>query len=424
MLDIRRIRADLEGCKKLLAGRNGNYDLDALLAADDERRALIAEADAKKQQLNAVSKDIGIRRSKGEDASADMAEMKALSDSIKEYDVKLRDAEEKVRNMLLSIPNIPNPSVPVGPDDTYNQEVRRVGEVRDFGFEPKPHWELGESLGILDPDRAAKVTGARFHFYKGLGARLERAVMCFFLDTHTANGYTEIFPPFMANRASMTGTGQLPKFEEDAYKVTGTDCFLIPTAEVPVTNYYRDEILDGAELPIKFCAYSACFRSEAGSAGRDTRGLIRQHQFNKVELVKFTTPESSYDELEELTHEAELTLQLLGLPYRVVCLSSGDMGFSSAKTYDIEVYMPSYGRYVEISSCSNFEDYQARRMSIRFKREIKGKAELVHTLNGSGLAIGRTTAAILENYQQADGSVVVPEVLRKYMGCDIIAPAK
>ena len=420
MLDIRRIRADLEGCKKRLAGRNGNYDLDALLAADDERRALIAEADAKKQQLNAVSKDIGIRKSRGEDASEDMAQMKALSDSIKEYDVKLREAEEKVRNMLLSIPNIPNDSVPVGPDDTYNQEVRRVGEVRDFGFEPKPHWELGEKLGILDPDRAAKVTGARFHFYKGLGARLERAVMCFFLDTHTAHGYTEIFPPFMANRASMTGTGQLPKFEEDAYKVTGTDCFLIPTAEVPVTNYYRDEILDGAELPIKFCAYSACFRSEAGSAGRDTRGLIRQHQFNKVELVKFVAPETSYDELEELTHEAELTLQLLGLPYRVVCLSSGDMGFSSAKTYDIEVYMPSYGRYVEISSCSNFEDYQARRMSIRFKREIKGKAELVHTLNGSGLAVGRTTAAILENFQQEDGSVIVPEALRKYMGCDII----
>lgn len=420
MLDIRRIRADLEGCKKRLAGRNGNYDLDALLAADDERRALIAEADAKKQQLNAVSKDIGIRKSRGEDASEDMAQMKALSDSIKEYDVKLREAEEKVRNMLLAIPNIPNDSVPVGPDDTYNQEVRRVGEVRDFGFEPKPHWELGEKLGILDPDRAAKVTGARFHFYKGLGARLERAVMCFFLDTHTAHGYTEIFPPFMANRASMTGTGQLPKFEEDAYKVTGTDCFLIPTAEVPVTNYYRDEILDGAELPIKFCAYSACFRSEAGSAGRDTRGLIRQHQFNKVELVKFVAPETSYDELEELTHEAELTLQLLGLPYRVVCLSSGDMGFSSAKTYDIEVYMPSYGRYVEISSCSNFEDYQARRMSIRFKREIKGKAELVHTLNGSGLAVGRTTAAILENFQQEDGSVIVPEVLRKYMGCDII----
>ena len=422
MLDIRRIRADLEGCKKRLAGRNGSYDLDALLAADDERRALIAEADAKKSQLNAVSKEIGIRRSRGEDTSADMAAMKELSATIKEFDQKLREADEKVTNMLLAIPNIPNESVPVGPDDSFNQEIRRVGEVRDFGFEPKPHWELGESLGILDPDRAAKVTGARFHFYKGLGARLERAVMCFFLDTHTANGYTEIFPPFMANRASMTGTGQLPKFEEDAYKVTGTDCFLIPTAEVPVTNYHRDEILDGSQLPIKYCAYSACFRSEAGSAGRDTRGLIRQHQFNKVELVKFTTPESSYEELEELTHEAELTLQLLGLPYRVVCLSSGDMGFSSAKTYDIEVYMPSYGRYVEISSCSNFEDYQARRMSIRFKRDVKGKAELVHTLNGSGLAIGRTTAAILENYQQADGSVIVPEALRKYMGCDVIKP--
>ena len=405
MLDIRRIRTNLEECKRLLSGRNGSYDLDALLAADDERRALIAEADAKKAQLNSVSKEIGIRKSKGEDTSEVMASMKALSDSIKEIDLRLREAEEKVTSMLLAIPNIPNESVPVGSDDSANVEVRRVGDIPEFGFEPKPHWELGEKLGILDPDRAAKVTGARFHFYKGLGARLERAVMCFFLDTHTANGYTEIFPPFMANRASMTGTGQLPKFEEDAYKVTGTDCFLIPTAEVPVTNYHRDEILDGTTLPLKYCAYSACFRAEAGSAGRDTRGLIRQHQFNKVELVKFTTPEQSYEELEELTNEAELTLKLLGLPYRVVTLCSGDLGFSSAKTYDIEVYMPSYGRYVEISSCSNFEDYQARRMSIRFKREIKGKAELVHTLNGSGLAIGRTTAAIIENFQQADGSV-------------------
>ncbi len=422
MLDIRRIRANLEECKRLLSGRNGSYDLDALLAADDERRALIAEADAKKAQLNSVSKEIGIRKSKGEDTSEVMASMKALSDSIKEIDLRLREAEEKVTSMLLAIPNIPNESVPVGSDDSANVEVRRVGDIPEFGFEPKPHWELGEKLGILDPDRAAKVTGARFHFYKGLGARLERAVMCFFLDTHTANGYTEIFPPFMANRASMTGTGQLPKFEEDAYKVTGTDCFLIPTAEVPVTNYHRDEILDGTTLPLRYCAYSACFRAEAGSAGRDTRGLIRQHQFNKVELVKFTTPEQSYEELEELTNEAELTLKLLGLPYRVVTLCSGDLGFSSAKTYDIEVYMPSYGRYVEISSCSNFEDYQARRMSIRFKREIKGKAELVHTLNGSGLAIGRTTAAIIENFQQADGSVVIPEVLRKYMGCDVIRP--
>jgi len=422
MLDIRRIRTNLEECKRLLSGRNGSYDLDALLAADDERRALIAEADAKKAQLNSVSKEIGIRKSKGEDTSEVMASMKALSDSIKEIDLRLREAEEKVTSMLLAIPNIPNESVPVGSDDSANVEVRRVGDIPEFGFEPKPHWELGEKLGILDPDRAAKVTGARFHFYKGLGARLERAVMCFFLDTHTANGYTEIFPPFMANRASMTGTGQLPKFEEDAYKVTGTDCFLIPTAEVPVTNYHRDEILDGTTLPLRYCAYSACFRAEAGSAGRDTRGLIRQHQFNKVELVKFTTPEQSYEELEELTNEAELTLKLLGLPYRVVTLCSGDLGFSSAKTYDIEVYMPSYGRYVEISSCSNFEDYQARRMSIRFKREIKGKAELVHTLNGSGLAIGRTTAAIIENFQQADGSVVIPEVLRKYMGCDVIRP--
>lgn len=420
MLDIRKIRADLENCKQRLAERNGTYDLDALLAADDERRALVAEADAQKTRLNAMSKDIGIRRSRGEDTSADMPALKALSDSIKGYDQKLRAAEEKVTNMLLAIPNLPDESVPVGPDDTYNKEIRRIGEPRDFGFEPKAHWDLGESLGILDPDRAAKVTGTRFHFYKGLGARLERAIMCFFLDTHTANGYTEILPPFLANRASMTGTGQLPKFEEDAYKVTDTDCFLIPTAEVPVTNYHRGEILDIKDLPIKYCAYSACFRAEAGSAGRDTRGLIRQHEFNKVELVKFTTPESSYDELEDLTHEAEFMLQLLGLPYRVVCLSSGDMGFSSAKVYDLEVYMPSYGRYVEISSCSNFEDYQARRMSIRFRREPKGKTELVHTLNGSGLAIGRTTAAVMENYQQADGSITVPEVLRKYMGCDVI----
>ncbi len=420
MLDIRRIRANLEECKRLLSGRNGSYDLDALLAADDERRALIAEADAKKAQLNSVSKEIGIRKSKGEDTSEVMASMKALSDSIKEIDLRLREAEEKVTSMLLAIPNIPNESVPVGSDDSANVEVRRVGDIPEFGFEPKPHWELGEKLGILDPDRAAKVTGARFHFYKGLGARLERAVMCFFLDTHTANGYTEIFPPFMANRASMTGTGQLPKFEEDAYKVTGTDCFLIPTAEVPVTNYHRDEILDGTTLPLRYCAYSACFRAEAGSAGRDTRGLIRQHQFNKVELVKFCRPEDSWDELESLTRDAERVLQGLGLPYRVVCLSSGDLGFCSAKTYDIEVWMPSYGRYVEISSCSNFVDYQARRAQIRFKADQKSKAQLIHTLNGSGVAIGRTTAAILENYQNADGSVTVPEALKAMMGCDII----
>ena len=299
-------------------------------------------------------------------------------------------------------------------------EIRRWGEPRKFDFEPKPHWELGESLDILDPETAAKVTGARFHFYKGLGARLERAIVNFFLDTHTKHGYTEVFPPYMVNRASMTGTGQLPKFEEDAFKVANDDYFLIPTAEVPVTNMFMNDILDGSQLPIKFCAYSACFRAEAGSAGRDTRGLIRQHQFNKVELVKFADPEKSYEELESLTNDAERVLQLLGLPYRVVALSTGDLGFSSAKTYDIEVWMPSYGRYVEISSCSNFEDFQARRAQIRFRRTPKDKPMLVHTLNGSGVAVGRTTAAILENFQNADGSVTVPEVLVPYMGTDII----
>ena len=315
---------------------------------------------------------------------------------------------------------MPHESVPKGASDEDNVEIRRWGEPRKFDFEPKPHWELGESLDILDPETAAKVTGARFHFYKGLGARLERAIVNFFLDTHTKHGYTEVFPPYMVNRASMTGTGQLPKFEEDAFKVANDDYFLIPTAEVPVTNMFMNDILDGSQLPIKFCAYSACFRAEAGSAGRDTRGLIRQHQFNKVELVKFADPEKSYEELESLTNDAERVLQLLGLPYRVVALSTGDLGFSSAKTYDIEVWMPSYGRYVEISSCSNFEDFQARRAQIRFRRTPKDKPMLVHTLNGSGVAVGRTTAAILENFQNADGSVTVPEVLVPYMGTDII----
>ena len=316
-------------------------------------------------------------------------------------------------------PNIPSELTPIGKDDSENVEVRRWGEPTKFDFEPQAHWDIGARLDILDPETAAKVTGARFHFYKGLGARLERSIINFFLNTHTANGYTEVFPPFMVNRASMTGTGQLPKFEEDAFRLTN-DYFLIPTAEVPVTNMHRDEILDGTKLPIKYCAYSACFRAEAGSAGRDTRGLIRQHQFNKVELVKFVRPEDSYEELEKLTNDAERVLQLLGLPYRVMALSSGDIGFSSAKTYDLEVWMPSYGRYVEISSCSNFEDFQARRASIRFKEDSKSKARLVHTLNGSGVAIGRTVAAILENFQNADGSVTVPEVLRPYMGTDII----
>ena len=321
----------------------------------------------------------------------------------------------------MKIPNIPHASVPDGADDKDNSEVRRVGTPPVFDFDFKPHWDIGEALNILDPKTAGKVTGARFTFYRGLGARLERAVINYFMDTHSANGYVEILPPYMVNRASMTGTGQLPKFEDDAYKIAGgDDYFLIPTAEVPVTNMLRGDIIDGAQLPLKFCAYSACFRSEAGSAGRDTRGLIRQHQFNKVELVKFSLPETSYDELESLTNDAERLLQGLGLAYRVVTLSTGDLGFSSAKTYDIEVWMPSYDRYVEISSCSNFEDFQARRAQIRFRRDKGSKPELVHTLNGSGLAVGRTVAAILENYQNADGSVTVPEALRKYMGVDVI----
>lgn len=346
--------------------------------------------------------------------------MKRLAEEGKELSARAADLETEQRNILLSIPNIPHASVPVGKDDTENVEQRRWGEPRAFDFEPEAHWDIGKRLELFDPEVAAKITGKRFHVYKGLGARLERSIINFFLNTHTENGYTEILPPFMVNRASMTGTGQLPKFEEDAFKLTDPDYFLIPTAEVPVTNMHRDEILDGASLPIKYCAYSACFRAEAGSAGRDTRGLIRQHQFNKVELVKFADPATSYEELDKLTHDAERVLQLLGLPYRVVALSTGDLGFSSAKTFDIEVWMPSYGRYVEISSCSNFEDYQARRAAIRFKRDKADKAQLVHTLNGSGVAVGRTVAAILENYQNADGSVTVPEVLRPYMGVDVI----
>ncbi len=362
----------------------------------------------------------------GEDTTAVMAEMKAIAEKIKQEDAKISELEAKQKNLLLSVPNIPSETTPIGKDDSENVEIRKFSEPTKFDFEPKAHWDIGKSLGILDPDTAAKVTGARFHFYKGLGAKLERSIISYFLNTHTEHGYTEILPPFMVNRASMTGTGQLPKFEEDAYKLVSAednkdnDYFLIPTAEVPVTNMHRDEILAGDRLPIKYCAYSACFRAEAGSAGRDTRGLIRQHQFNKVELVKFTTPETSFDELEKLTNDAERVLQGLGLPYRVVALSTGDIGFSSAKTYDIEVWMPSYGRYVEISSCSNFLDYQARRAGIRYKNSPKDKAQFVHTLNGSGVAVGRTVAAILENYQNADGTVTVPEALRPYMGTDII----
>ena len=422
MLDIKFIRSNPQAVKDALNRRNGDYTaaVDELLEIDVKRREISAKTDTMKAKRNAASKEIPAIKKAGGDVSAIMAEMKELADEIKECDAQSSALEEKQKNILLTLPNMPNPDIPDGKDDTFNREVRRWGEPRKFEFEAKAHWDIGADLGILDPETAAKVTGTRFHFYKGLGARLERSIINFYLNTHTGNGYTEIFPPCMVNRASMTGTGQLPKFEDDAFKLSTNDYFLIPTAEVPVTNMHRGEILDGARLPIKYCAYSACFRAEAGSAGRDTRGLIRQHQFNKVELVKFVRPEDSYNELESLTNDAEKLLQLLGLPYRVVCLSAGDIGFSSAKTYDIEVWLPSYNRYCEISSCSNFEDYQARRASIRFKDAGGDKTCFVHTLNGSGLAIGRTTAAILENYQNADGSVTVPEVLREYMGTDII----
>ena len=422
MLDIKVIKADPDRVKAAMRSRNANLDdtIDQLLKIDDQRRELTGKVESIKAEQNAASKEIPRIKKEDGDVSEVMSRMKELADAAKTIGAELTELEQTQRNLLLTIPNIPHESVPVGKDDSENVEIRRWGEPTKFEYEPKAHWDIGQDLDILDPETAAKVTGARFHFYKGAGARLERAVINFYLNTHTEHGYTEIFPPFMVNRASMTGTGQLPKFEEDAFKLANMDYFLIPTAEVPVTNMHRDEIIDGEKMPLKYCAYSACFRAEAGSAGRDTRGLIRQHQFNKVELVKFARPEDSYEELEKLTNDAERVLQALGLPYRVVCLSTGDLGFSSAKTYDIEVWMPSYGRYLEISSCSNFEDYQARRAAIRYKENVKDKAKLVHTLNGSGVAIGRTVAAILENYQNDDGSVTVPEVLRPFMGCDKI----
>ncbi len=422
MLDIRLIRENPDEVKAKLATRNANFDsyVDEILEIDADRRKISTEADTLKAEQNKVSKQIPVMKKNGEDTTEIMQEMKAISEKIKQEDVKINELEKKQQFLLLSVPNVPSDTTPIGSDDSENVEIRKFGEPTEFDFEPVAHWDLGKSLGILDPETAAKVTGARFHFYKGLGARLERAIINYFLNTHTENGYTEILPPFMVNRASMTGTGQLPKFEDDAFKLSNEDYFLIPTAEVPVTNMHRDEILFSDSLPIKYCAYSACFRAEAGSAGRDQRGLIRQHQFNKVELVKFATPENSAEELESLTKDAERVLQGLGLPYRVVALCSGDIGFSSAKTYDIEVWMPSYNRYVEISSCSNFLDYQARRAGIRYKNSTKDKAQFVHTLNGSGVAIGRTVAAIMENYQNADGSITVPQALVPYMGIDII----
>ncbi len=425
MIDLKLLRTETEKVKEALSRRKEVVDIDGLLALDTKRREITYEVEQKKAEQNTVSKKIPAMKKAGEDTTAVFEEMKALSEAIKTLDEEIRDLNEKISAIMYTIPNIPNPTVPDGDTDEDNVEIRRFMEPTKFDFEPKAHWDLGADLGILDPETAAKITGTRFTVYRDLGARLERAIMNFYLDTHTGNnGYTEIFPPFMVHRNSMVGTGQLPKFEEDAFKVSDTDYFLVPTAEVPVTNMHRDEILNGDDLPIKYCAYTACFRAEAGSAGRDTRGLIRQHQFNKVELVKFTKPEESYEELEKLVNDAESVLKLLKIPYRVVKICIGDLGFTAAMKYDIEVWMPSYNRFVEISSCSNFEDFQSRRANIKYKNSPKDKAQLVHTLNGSGVAIGRTTAAILENYQNADGSITIPEVLRPYMGMDVIKPAK
>ena len=421
MLDMKFVRENPELVVEAVKRRNGNLDLTEFLELDKKRREITVQVETLKSERNTASQEIGKLKKAGQDATEQMAAVRALGDKIAEDDKELKEIEARLKEILLTIPNIPADDVPVGADDSANPVVRTWGEPGKFDFEPKAHWDIGEGLNIIDFERGVKVSGARYIFYRGLGARLERAVISFFLDLHTEkHGYTEMFPPFIVNGASMQGTGQLPKFAEDMFKLENGDMYLIPTAEVPVTNYHRDEILNVADLPIKYTAYSGCFRAEAGAAGRDTRGLIRMHQFNKVELVKFTKPEESWDELEKLTLDAEEVLQLLGLPYRVVRLCTGDLGFSSATTYDLEVWLPAANCYREISSCSNFLDFQARRANIRFRRDAKAKPEFVHTLNGSGVAVGRTVAAILENYQQADGSVVVPEVLRKYMGCDVI----
>lgn len=423
MLDIKLIRTNPDMVKQAMRNRGADMDaiIDELLQIDVQRRDVMARSESMKAQQNDMTKQIPRLKKEGADIVSVMDEMKQLSANIKLADAEVSALNEKQNRILMQIPNINHESVPIGKDDSENVEVRRWGTPREFDFEPQPHWDIGAQLDILDPQTAAKVTGARFHFYKKAGAKLERAIMNFFLDTHTANGYTEVRPPFIVNRASMTGTGQLPKFEEDAFKLDGLDYFLVPTAEVPVTNMYRDQILNGAALPLCYCAYTACFRAEAGSAGKDTRGLIRQHEFSKVELVKFTKPEQGYEELEKLTNNAEELLIKLGLPYRVMALCTGDTGFSSAKTYDLEVWLPSYNRYVEISSCSCYSDFQARRANIKYKNDIKDKAQYVYTLNGSGLAVGRTMAAVIENYQNPDGSVTIPEVLRPYMGGTIIA---
>lgn len=416
MLDIRAIRSNPEEIKRKLSRRGEEFRIDDIIKLDEKRRQVIYEVEELKSKKNKVSEEVAKLKKAKQDAESLVLEMREASEKIKELDEKVRELDEEITGILLTIPNTPYDGIPDGSSDADNVEIRKIGEPTKFEYDPKAHWDIGVDLNILDFETAGKVTGARFTFYRGLGARLERSLINFMLDTHTENGYTEIFPPFMVHRRSMIGTGQLPKFEEDAFKVQNTEYFLVPTAEVPVTNMYREQILEAKMLPIKHTAYTACFRAEAGSAGRDTRGLIRQHQFNKVELVKFAAPENSYEELEKLTEDAESILKLLKLPYRVICLCAGDIGFSSAKTYDLEVWMPSYGRYVEISSCSNFEDFQARRADIKFRPDPKEKPRFIHTLNGSGLAVGRTVAAILENFQQGDGSVIIPEVLRPYMG--------
>ncbi len=425
MLDIKYLRANFAEVKKKLEHRGEDLsDLGKFEDLDVKRRELIVKAEQFKSKRNEVSQQVAVLKREKKNADDLIAEMREVGDQIKLLDDELRVVEEELDLLMLSIPNIPHESVPVGETEDDNVLAWDWGEIRQFDFEPKPHWDIATNLNILDFERAGKVTGSRFVFYQGLGSRLERALFNFMLDLHTdEHGYKEVLPPYLVNRASMTGTGQLPKFEEDAFLIESEDYFLIPTAEVPITNMHRDEIMNGENLPIKYAAFSACFRSEAGSAGRDTRGLIRQHQFNKVELVKFVKPEESYKELEKLTKNAEKVLQLLNLPYRVMSMCTSDLGFTAAKKYDIEVWIPSYNTYREISSCSNFESFQARRANIRFRRDPKGKPEYVHTLNGSGLAIGRTVAALLENYQQEDGSVVIPEVLRPYMGNrDVIKP--
>ena len=425
MLDIKRVRDNFEEVKKVLLTRNedlGNFDEFEVL--DVKRRELIAKTEVLKAERNKASEQIAVMKRNKEDATEAITRTRELGDEIKVLDAELREVEEKFDYMMMRLPNIPHESVPVGETEDDNVEVYTWGEKPTFDFEPKPHWDVATDNEIVDFERAGKVTGSRFLFYRGLGARLERALMSFMMDLHSdEHGYEEMLPPVIINRDSLTGTGQLPKFEEDVFKLEGLDYFMAPTAEVPVTNFYRDEILDGEMLPKGFAAYSACFRSEAGSAGRDTRGLIRQHQFNKVELVRFVKPEESYEQLELLTGHAEKVLQLLNLPYRKLLMNTSDLGFTAAKKYDLEVWFPTQDMYREISSISNFEDFQARRANIRFRREQGAKPEFVHTLNGSGLAVGRTVAAILENYQQADGSVKVPDVLVPYMGGkEVIAP--